>query len=177
MSFQPVEDNGTIVPLSGRDRTVASAPLGDEPLLPVLIVLFALALLPPWPLIFDASTRSMEPKSSAAGYALAQIMQRMPTRWEPVLGVVRAPNEMASSLAAARREARNAFGDDAVYVEKFVEGPRHVEIQILGDTHGAMLHLGVGQPRTERRQQGEQCHHGSQIQTDTSMHGNPRDSS
>ncbi|HEY3662529.1 MAG TPA: MMPL family transporter [Chthoniobacterales bacterium] len=61
--------------------------------LPILVILFALALLPQLPLIFDASTRSMEPKSSAAGYALAKIMGKMPTRWEPVLAVVRAPNE------------------------------------------------------------------------------------
>jgi predicted RND superfamily exporter protein len=61
--------------------------------LPILLVLFALALLPQLPLVFDASTRSMEPKSSAAGHALAAIMAKMPTRWEPVLGIVRAPNE------------------------------------------------------------------------------------
>ena len=61
--------------------------------LPLLLILFALALLPQVPLVFDASTRSMEPKSSAAGHALAEIMTRMPTRWEPVLGIVRAPNE------------------------------------------------------------------------------------
>ena len=60
---------------------------------PVLLILFALALLPQLPLIFDASTRSMEPKSSDAGHALAEIMARMPTRWEPVLGIVRTPNE------------------------------------------------------------------------------------
>jgi predicted RND superfamily exporter protein len=61
--------------------------------LPILLILFALALLPQLPLIFDASTRSMEPKSSAAGHALAAIMAKMPARWEPVLGIVRAPNE------------------------------------------------------------------------------------
>lgn len=61
--------------------------------LPLLLILFALALLPQWPLIFDASTRSMEPKSSAAGHALAVIMAKMPARWEPALGIVRAPNE------------------------------------------------------------------------------------
>ena len=61
--------------------------------LPLLLVLLAIALLPRWPLIFDASTRSMEPKSSAAGQALAVIMAKMPTRWEPALGIVRAPNE------------------------------------------------------------------------------------
>ncbi|CAN5382943.1 MMPL family transporter [soil metagenome] len=61
--------------------------------LPLLLILFAIALLPHWPLIFDASTRSMEPKSSAASHALATIMAKMPTRWEPALGIVRAPDE------------------------------------------------------------------------------------
>ena len=44
--------------------------------------------------------------------------------------VVREEKELESSLDAARREAKNAFGDDAVYVEKYIEGPRHVEIQV-----------------------------------------------
>jgi hypothetical protein len=43
---------------------------------------------------------------------------------------------------SAQREAQNAFGDDAVYVEKYIEGPRHVEIQVLADAHGNVLHLG-----------------------------------
>ncbi|MBA3830857.1 MAG: MMPL family transporter [Chthoniobacterales bacterium] len=61
--------------------------------LPLLLLLFAIAVSPKPPIIFDASTKSMEPKSSAAGYALQTIMGKMPTRWEPVIGIVRAPNE------------------------------------------------------------------------------------
>ncbi|MEP6974951.1 MAG: MMPL family transporter [Spartobacteria bacterium] len=61
--------------------------------LPLLLLLFAIALSPRPPLIFDASTHSMEPKKSDAGYALQTIMAKMPTRWEPVIGIVRAPNE------------------------------------------------------------------------------------
>jgi acetyl-CoA carboxylase biotin carboxylase subunit len=56
--------------------------------------------------------------------------------------VVREPRELEAALEAARSEARKAFGDDAVYVEKFIEGPRHVEIQILADQHGTVLSLG-----------------------------------
>ena len=67
--------------------------------------------------------------------------------------VVREAAELESSLGAAQREAKNAFGDDAVYIEKFIEGPRHVEIQILGDKHGNMLSLGERECSVQRRHQ------------------------
>jgi len=67
--------------------------------------------------------------------------------------VVRNRSELASSLDAARREAKNAFGDDAVYVEKYIVGPRHVEIQVLGDLHGTVLSLGERECSVQRRHQ------------------------
>jgi acetyl-CoA carboxylase, biotin carboxylase subunit len=67
--------------------------------------------------------------------------------------VVREQAELESSLDAARREAKNAFGDDSVYVEKYIVGPRHVEIQILGDQHGTMLSLGERECSVQRRHQ------------------------
>ena len=67
--------------------------------------------------------------------------------------VVREERELASALDAARREAQNAFGDDAVYVEKFIVGPRHVEVQVLGDAHGTMLSLGERECSVQRRHQ------------------------
>jgi acetyl-CoA carboxylase, biotin carboxylase subunit len=67
--------------------------------------------------------------------------------------VVREESELESSLDAARREARNAFGDDAVYVEKYIEGPRHVEIQVLADMHGNVLSLGERECSVQRRHQ------------------------
>ena len=67
--------------------------------------------------------------------------------------VVREPSEIASALETARREAKNAFGDDAVYVEKYIVGPRHVEIQVLGDQHGTMLSLGERECSVQRRHQ------------------------
>src|SRR5688572_5124294 len=67
--------------------------------------------------------------------------------------VVRERAELESSLDAARREAKNAFSDDSVYVEKYIVGPRHVEIQILGDQHGTMLSLGERECSVQRRHQ------------------------
>jgi acetyl-CoA carboxylase, biotin carboxylase subunit len=67
--------------------------------------------------------------------------------------VVREPKEMESALDTARREAKNAFGDDAVYVEKYIVGPRHVEIQVLGDQHGTMLSLNERECSVQRRHQ------------------------
>src|SRR5687768_11087310 len=67
--------------------------------------------------------------------------------------VVRSKAELPAALEAAQREAKNAFGDDAVYVEKYIERPRHVEIQVLGDTHGTILHLGERECSVQRRHQ------------------------
>ncbi|HEY9516334.1 MAG TPA: ATP-grasp domain-containing protein, partial [Gemmatimonadaceae bacterium] len=67
--------------------------------------------------------------------------------------VVHAASELPAALDAARREALNAFGDDAVYVEKYIVGPRHVEIQVLGDMYGCMLSLGERECSIQRRHQ------------------------
>jgi acetyl-CoA carboxylase biotin carboxylase subunit len=67
--------------------------------------------------------------------------------------VVHEERELAGALDAARREALNAFGDDAVYVEKYITGPRHVEIQVLGDHHGNVLSLGERECSVQRRHQ------------------------
>jgi acetyl-CoA carboxylase biotin carboxylase subunit len=67
--------------------------------------------------------------------------------------VVREAKELAGALAAAQREARNAFGDDAVYIEKYIEGPRHVEIQVIADQHGTVLSLGERECSVQRRHQ------------------------
>ena len=67
--------------------------------------------------------------------------------------LVTADGEFAPQLASARREAKNAFGDDAVLLERFVQGPHHIEFQVFGDTHGNYVHLFERECSIQRRHQ------------------------
>lgn len=67
--------------------------------------------------------------------------------------VVRRPEALAEALSTAASEARAAFGDDRVYVERWLDRPRHVEVQVLGDGQGAGIHLGERECSVQRRRQ------------------------
>jgi propionyl-CoA carboxylase alpha chain len=67
--------------------------------------------------------------------------------------VVESPDALEESLAAASREAKSGFGDDRVFLERCVSRARHIEIQILGDTHGNLVHLGERECSIQRRHQ------------------------
>jgi 3-methylcrotonyl-CoA carboxylase alpha subunit len=67
--------------------------------------------------------------------------------------VVRSAAELPAALGAARREARAAFGDDTLLVERYIERPRHIEIQVLADGHGNVIHLGERECSLQRRHQ------------------------
>src|SRR5215813_11255077 len=64
-----------------------------------------------------------------------------------------APQEAEEGFALARSEAKSSFGDDRVFIEKFIENPRHVEIQVLGDKHGHVIYLGERECSIQRRNQ------------------------
>lgn len=67
--------------------------------------------------------------------------------------LVRQAAELPDAIASAKREGKNAFGDDTLLVEKYIEQPRHVEIQILGDLHGNVVHLNERECSIQRRHQ------------------------
>jgi acetyl-CoA carboxylase, biotin carboxylase subunit len=67
--------------------------------------------------------------------------------------VVRMPSELPTALRTAQREAEAAFGNGDVYVEKYLENPRHIEFQIIGDHHGNVVHLGERECSIQRRHQ------------------------
>lgn len=67
--------------------------------------------------------------------------------------VIRTEEELRKAYPESKREAANAFGDDTVFIEKFVENPKHIEIQLLGDNHGNLVHLFERDCSVQRRYQ------------------------
>ena len=67
--------------------------------------------------------------------------------------IAKASGEVAEGFARAASEAAASFGDDRIFIEKFIENPRHVEIQVLGDKHGNVIHLGERECSIQRRNQ------------------------
>jgi acetyl-CoA carboxylase biotin carboxylase subunit len=67
--------------------------------------------------------------------------------------VLRTPADLPSALKTAQREAEAAFGNGDVYIEKYLDHPRHIEVQVLGDHHGSVVHLGERECSIQRRHQ------------------------
>ncbi|WP_030944004.1 acetyl/propionyl/methylcrotonyl-CoA carboxylase subunit alpha [Streptomyces sp. NRRL S-646] len=105
------------------------------------------------------------PGSSGSGLSDTQLADAareigMPVLLKPSAGgggkgmrLVREAERLADEIAAARREARASFGDDTLLVERWVDRPRHIEIQVLADGHGNVVHLGERECSLQRRHQ------------------------
>ncbi|MFJ1802779.1 acetyl-CoA carboxylase biotin carboxylase subunit [Streptomyces sp. NPDC088180] len=105
------------------------------------------------------------PGSSGSGLTDAQLESAAREIGTPVLlkpsaggggkgmRLVRDASVLAEEIAAARREARASFGDDTLLVERWIDRPRHIEIQVLADTHGNVIHLGERECSLQRRHQ------------------------
>ncbi|GAA0647151.1 acetyl-CoA carboxylase biotin carboxylase subunit [Streptomyces thermocarboxydovorans] len=105
------------------------------------------------------------PGSSGAGLTDEQLVEAareigMPVLLKPSAGgggkgmrLVRDEARLAEEIAAARREARASFGDDTLLVERWIDRPRHIEIQVLADAHGNVVHLGERECSLQRRHQ------------------------
>lgn len=103
---------------------------------------------------------ALEPTSSPEEAADAARALGFPVLLKAVAGgggkgmrVVSATKDLPAAFEAASREAESAFGDGAIYVEKYLERPRHIEIQVLGDQSGAIVHLGERECSIQRRHQ------------------------
>ncbi|MDK3256650.1 biotin carboxylase N-terminal domain-containing protein [Blastococcus capsensis] len=101
-----------------------------------------------------------EPGMSDAEVAEAAVAAGFPVLLKPSAGgggkgmrVVRSEAELPEAIAGARREARSSFGDDTLLVERYVGNSRHIEVQVLGDTHGTVIHLGERECSLQRRHQ------------------------
>jgi acetyl-CoA/propionyl-CoA carboxylase biotin carboxyl carrier protein len=113
----------------------------------------------------SASGVRVVPGTGSAGMTDEDLIDQVNERWFPALikpsaggggkgmHVVHAPGDLPAALAAARREALAAFGDDTLLIEQYVARPRHIEIQVLADTHGTVIHLGERECSLQRRHQ------------------------
>ena len=88
-----------------------------------------------------------------AGFAYPVLVKAAAGGGGKGMRVVRSAGELEAAVAAARREAASAFGDDTMLIEKYVERGRHIEVQVLGDSHGNVIHLGTRDCSAQRRHQ------------------------
>ena len=105
------------------------------------------------PGIVDAAETAEAARDAAAGIGYPVLLKAAAGGGGKGMRVVESEDALERAFDAARREAQAAFGDGSVYVEKYLGRPRHVEIQVLGDAHGNVVHLAERECSIQRRHQ------------------------
>ena len=113
----------------------------------------AAAGVPIVPGLAEPASDASEAERAAADIGFPVLLKAAAGGGGKGMRVVREPSELARAFEAASREALAAFGDGRVYLERCIERPRHIEIQILGDAHGNVVHLGERECSIQRRHQ------------------------
>ncbi|MDF1479388.1 biotin carboxylase N-terminal domain-containing protein [Leifsonia sp. H3M29-4] len=101
----------------------------------------------------DAGMTDAQLIEAASGVGLPLIVKPSAGGGGKGMTVVDSLGELPAVLAASRRVAKRAFGDDALLLERYIPSPRHIEVQVLADTHGTVMHLGERECSLQRRHQ------------------------
>ena len=109
--------------------------------------------VPVVPGIAEPLESAADARSVAADFGYPVLLKAAAGGGGKGMRVVRSEDELERAYDAARSEARSAFGDDSIYLEKYLERPRHIEIQVLADAHGTVLHFGERDCSVQRRHQ------------------------
>ncbi len=102
---------------------------------------------------FDTSQDPADLAAAAADIGYPVLIKAAAGGGGKGIRIVHAEDGFAAALAEATAEGRNSFGDDAVIVERYIQRPRHVEVQVVGDRHGHVVHLGTRECSVQRRYQ------------------------
>jgi geranyl-CoA carboxylase alpha subunit len=124
--------------------------MGDKARAKALMIKAGVPTVPGWQ-GEDQSEENLARQAETIGYPL--LIKAVAGGGGRGMRPVHGPGEFAEALASARREAKSAFGDDAVLLEKLVQPARHVEVQVFADSHGKTIHIGERDCSAQRRRQ------------------------
>ncbi len=129
----------------------AIAAMGDKLAAKESMIAAGVPTLPSVPVADSMSGDDLAAAGNEVGYPL--LVKASAGGGGKGMRIVDAADALADAVAAARREAAGAFGDDTVFLERYLPAPRHVEIQVLGDTHGNLVHCFERECSIQRRHQ------------------------
>ncbi|WP_419914211.1 acetyl/propionyl/methylcrotonyl-CoA carboxylase subunit alpha [Candidatus Poriferisodalis sp.] len=129
----------------------AIAAMGDKLAAKESMIAAGVPTLPSVPVADSTSGDDLAAAGTEVGYPL--LVKASAGGGGKGMRIVDAADTLADAVAAARREAAGAFGDDTVFLERYLPAPRHVEIQVLGDTHGNLVHCFERECSIQRRHQ------------------------